>query len=226
MNGSVTAKAWMFLGGIGVVLILLVGWLMFVSPARDDTAQAQAQAATARTQDEALQARLTQLGHENKSLPSYQRALASAQAALPNGDGMANFLRELQNLGNSTLVKVTNLAVSAPVVAGAAGQTPQAQPVNGVAPSASASSSAAPAPSAYAIPITLSATGSVEHLNAFLNQLQQVQPRAVLITQSSLGIGNNAAAGTVETTLTLTMDAFVAPDTTLLAPTASSSPSR
>jgi hypothetical protein len=62
--------------------------------------------------------------------------------------------------------------------------------------------------------MTASVTGSSKALDNFLEQLQAVQPRAVLITQigeSTGTAGAGAGSGSGATTLQLTMQAFVSP---------------
>jgi hypothetical protein len=66
----------------------------------------------------------------------------------------------------------------------------------------------------YSLTTTVQLSGSPENLIRFLDQLQNVQPRAVLITQvqeSSGANGTVAGAGRGTTTLQLTLQAFVAP---------------
>ena len=222
-----TQKLWTLCGVAVVLLIAVVGWLMFISPANDQISKAQSQNSDVQTHNAVLQARLNQLADESKHLATYENSLAKAQAALPASDGLANFLRELQNLGSSTLVTVTQLAVNAPVAAQSAAPTsPSATPST-----AAAGASTTPMASAYSIPIVITATGTVPHLNQFLDQLQEVQPRAVLITQASLGTGPQSTvvgSTAAQTTLQLTMNAFVAPmgaAAPSVTPTTSTSPS-
>jgi hypothetical protein len=80
----------------------------------------------------------------------------------------------------------------------------------------------------YSISITASLSGTSAGLDNFLEQLQVVQPRAVLITQiaentSAPTAGQATVTGT--TTLQLTMQAFVAPPAVAVAPSAAPSPS-
>jgi Tfp pilus assembly protein PilO len=64
----------------------------------------------------------------------------------------------------------------------------------------------------YALPITIAISGSFTQLDGFLSQLQSVQPRAVLITQLTQGSATSGTGGkAAATTLSLTMQAFVAP---------------
>ncbi|MCW2496937.1 hypothetical protein [Jatrophihabitans sp.] len=197
------ARLWLIGGGVAVALILLAGWLMFVSPQHSQTSKTNAQLTSAKLQDDALRQRLADLAAENKNVAKYTAALAREQAALPGNDGLPDFLRQLQTIGTSTLVTVAQLSASAPGPVAAAAPTGTAQ--------ASTTQVAATAPSGiYAIPISLSVTGTTDHVIQFVQQLQEVQPRAVLVTQATLGQGASSAPGGGGTSLQLSMEAFVA----------------
>jgi hypothetical protein len=126
-------------------------------------------------------------------------------------------LRTLQSLGGATLTDVTALTVGqpAPVTAAPAQPTSTASPAATAtaAPTSTATSNAITAPAVYAMSISATVTGSPTALDKFLDQLQNVQPRAVLITNVTEGAGSTSGAGHTagQTTLTLTMQAFVAP---------------
>ena len=103
---------------------------------------------------------------------------------------------------------VTPVSVTQPVASNAAATTTAAAPTDAAAPAASVATT----PGLYAMPITASVSGTAPALSKFLDQLQAVQPRAVLI--SSIGMaagstGQNQPANSY--TLQLTMQAFVAP---------------
>jgi hypothetical protein len=97
------------------------------------------------------------------------------------------------------------------------------------APAGAGSVGASPAagPQIYSLAITANVTGSPAALNKFLQQLQAVQPRAVLITQITEGSGVpvTGAKASATTTLQLTMQAFVAPPAVVVAPSAAPSAS-
>jgi len=61
------------------------------------------------------------------------------------------------------------------------------------------------------VPITLTAAGTAADLSAFLNRLQTVQARAVLITTASLTGDTTTASG--QMTLSLALTVFYAPGT-------------
>jgi type IV pilus assembly protein PilO len=218
---SQTERLWLIGGGLVALLVALIAYFLFISPQRSQTADVNSQAAQARQDNASLQARLDALREQSKRLDVFERQLTSAQLALPSTAGMSDFLRSLQQLGNTTLTDITQLTVGQPVnVTTVVAGTPT------VAPSATANATTAPAavgvpaatavgPQLYALPINAEIAGAPTALNRFLEQLQAVQPRAVLITQitelTGTTTGGAAIQGKGVTSLQLTMDAFVAP---------------
>jgi Tfp pilus assembly protein PilO len=218
---SQAERLWLIAGGLVAFILFLIGYFFFISPQRSDTADVNSQVATTQAQNALLQNRIDALREQNKDLAKYESELAEARLALPAVSGVSDFLRTLQSLGNATLTDVTSLSVGTPSdVSAVAGAAPSTAPSAGAsAPSGDAvaapnSGSASPI---YALPISATVTGSPAALEKFLDQLQAVQPRAVLITEITQGsaapggsLPNQAAA---KTSLRLTMQAFVAPST-------------
>ncbi|MDT4918685.1 MAG: hypothetical protein QOH89_3385 [Pseudonocardiales bacterium] len=207
-------RLWLVAGGLIAFVMLLIGYFFFVSPQRSNTADVVGRAATVQQQNIVLQARLDALREQNQNLGKYQAELQALQQALPSTSGISDFLRTLQSLGNATLTDVTALTVGQPIAV---------TPVVAAQPTASAGATpeTAPAvivaPSAYALPINATVSGSAAALSKFLDQLQAVQPRAVLISQLGLSGGAAAESGATASsgafTLSLTMQAFVVPTT-------------
>jgi Tfp pilus assembly protein PilO len=219
----------MWIIGVGLLGLALtvVSYFFFIGPQRSQTSTVDTQVSSARASNNVLEARIAHLALEYKDLTSYQTILAHARLALPATSGIPDFLRTLQSIGNATGSDVSSLTVGNPVgiTSPAAAATPTAAPSSNSAAAALAAPSAAagavstlttPAGSVYALPITAQVTGSTKALDAFLTQLQKVQPRAVLISQitetkGSLPGAAGAASSTGSTSMQLTMEAFVAP---------------
>jgi type IV pilus assembly protein PilO len=209
-------RLWLVAGGLVAFVMLLIGYFFFISPQRSNTADVDQQTATVQQQNSVLQARLDALREQNKDLGRYQAQLTALQHALPSTSGISDFLRTLQSLGSATLTNVTGLTVGEPIDV-----TPVSvvAPTAAVAPTTSAPTTAAApvapvatTPGVYGLPITATVTGSAGALTKFLDQLQSVQPRAVLITQLSLGGLQDSTTPTAGSfTMDLTMQAFVAP---------------
>ncbi|HEX3334934.1 MAG TPA: hypothetical protein VHS54_00645 [Jatrophihabitans sp.] len=214
---SQTERLWLIGGGLVAFVLLLIGYFFFISPQRSQTSDVNSQIVTAKQANAQLQQRLDALRQQNKNLPKYKADLAKARLALPATTGVPDFLRTLQALGNATNISVSSLTFGQPAPATVAAPVPTANPTDTASSTVSPATTAQPAsPSAgvYSISITASVSGTSAALDNFLEQLQVVQPRAVLITQIAetvLAPGAAQGAVTGTTTLQLSMQAFVAP---------------
>jgi Tfp pilus assembly protein PilO len=202
-------RLWLGAGCVAALVMLLIGYFLFIGPQRSSTEGVNGRVSAAQLQNDTLQRRITTLDQQSKDLARYQSELAQAQLALPATSGLPDLLRTLQSIGNATLANVSSLNVGTPT---------DVTSLSGAAVPAAAAGSTNPANTAarlhiYALPITAQVSGSVAQLNSFLTQLQSVQPRAVLISQITQTSGTGAASATTTgaTGLTLTMQAFVAP---------------
>lgn len=206
-------KFWLFGALIVGLLLLLISYTMFISPQNSKTASANAQVASAQAANLRLEGRIAALRSQSKDVAKYQADVRAAELALPTTSGLPDFLRTLQSIGNATLTTVSSLTVGAP--------SDVTSVASGSAPGTTAHTAAKAGPALggvriYALPITAQITGSSGALDAFLTQLQTVQPRAVLISQltesaASKATGTNAASAPTGSALQLTMQAFVAP---------------
>jgi type IV pilus assembly protein PilO len=225
MPKSQIERLWVLGAAVVALLLLLIGYMMFISPQNSKTNSARSELSTAKMTNARLEARIAALREQAKDLPKYEADLKAAQLALPSTSGLPDFLRSLQSIGNATLTNVASLAVGNPTdvtnVAGAS--SPSTSSSSSSSSNSSSSSTSRPSSSngglhVFALPITAQVTGSVSALDAFLTQLQTVQPRAVLISQLTESQGTNGAAsgtsgasGAGATALELTMQAYVAP---------------
>jgi len=242
---SSVERLWLIGGGLVTVLITAIGFLLVISPQRAATDRVHGKLAGVQHRNGTLEQRLAQLRQQNQNLASFERQLAAAREALPTTSNVSDFLRSLQALGGQTQTEVTSLGVSAPspvptpTATGAPAVGGAAAPAAG-APAAGAPTAGAPAAGPalgvpaqslaglYALTTTAQLSGSPEKLTRFLDQLQNVQPRAVLITQvqeSTGASGTVAGAAQGSTTLQLTLEAFIAPPAAALpSPSATTAP--
>ncbi|MBV9592535.1 MAG: type II secretion system protein M [Actinobacteria bacterium] len=204
MNVKGRDRFWLIGGAAAVLLVFVLGWFFFISPQNSNTDSLKSNTDTAKSQVAVLQQRLNQLKDQNKDLAKYQQQLATDQAALPAAPDLPNFVRNLQATGTAAGVNVSSVTVQAPtaVTGASAAATDTASP--SAAPHASTGG-------VYSITIALTATGEPTALNTFIQQLQQVQSRAVLISSVSMTSGT---AGSSLPTLSLTLQAFLAPSAT------------
>jgi len=179
-------RLWMIGGAIGVVVLVAIGWLGLINPAGDDAEGYREQTEVSEVQLIALHKRLNELKDQQAKLPTYEAELKRNQQALPADTGIPAFLRQLEDAGDAVGAEVSNVNVGVPAQETGAGLT------------------------AYALPVTVTVDGDIEDMGPFLDQLQQVQPRAVLVQSANLAAGEEAGSdGTAN--MTLTMKVFVAP---------------
>ena len=188
MRGRVD-HLWIAGGAVAAALLITLGWFLLIGPTQDDTAAMREQIDTSAVQLITLQSTLRKLNAEKAKLPQYQAELKKYREALPSDGDVAAFLRQLEAAGNAVGANVSNMSVGSPATVPGKGLT------------------------VYALPVTVTADGTAGQLSPFLDQLQQNQPRAVLIETANLTGGADRAA-TDSMSLTLTMKVFVAPSTT------------
>jgi Tfp pilus assembly protein PilO len=178
------------IGGIaGAVVLLAIGWFFFINPQYSQTDSLRGEATGTEQRQIALQQRLVELRRQNEDLPRYLAQYALDRQALPTVSGLSDLLRELQRAGDITGVTVGGLSVSGAIPVAITGAQ------------------------VYALPISLTATGTVATLHEFLNQLQQVQPRALLISGANLVSSGKTGPGADAVSLTLILRAFVGAST-------------
>jgi Tfp pilus assembly protein PilO len=214
MTRSQLERLWIVGAVLVAILLAFVGYTVFIHPQNSSTSSAQSQVDAARTDNLLLQTRVSLLRTQSTHLAQYESDLKNAQLALPSTAGLADFLRAVQGIGDKTATVVSTISAGVPTnVTAAASPTASATTAagNGSAAASGATATLNGTP-VYALPITASVTGSAGALNQFLAQLQNVQPRAVLISQlvESTGlVAGKASSSTL--TLQLTMQAYVAP---------------
>lgn len=220
MPRSGLEKLWLTVGGIAALVLLLVGWFFFIGPQRSKTSDVRGQISSAQLQYSTLQSKIAALRAQSADIGKYKAELAAARKALPSTDGVPAFLRTLQALGNATMTDVSTITVGAPAAeVSPATPTPDTADTASTSPSptdSATTSTTAPSTGVYSMAITAQVSGSASALGKFLDQLQSVQPRAVLITQVTESAGGSAGGGK-GTSLQLSMQAFVDPTTTAAA---------
>ena len=178
-------RLWL-LGGVVVMILLAAGsWFLLISPKNAEADDVRSQAADSAAQLITLKHQVAALKAESAKMASYKAQLKTNQQALPSTSGVPDFLRQLQDSGTAVNVEIGNLSVGAP------------QPAKGVA-------------TVYELPISLGAAGSVADISSFLKRLQEVQPRAVLITSVGL-TQSDVTTGAAAMTASISLSAFVSP---------------
>jgi Tfp pilus assembly protein PilO len=190
MGARNAARIWTLAGIAITVLLVVASWFLVISPKYGKAADVQNQVEETQTQLITLRKKIAGLDAQKAQLPKFKAALKANQKALPDDSGVPDLLRQLQGSGEKTGVSVSGFSVASPAqVVGLAG--------------------------VWQLPITLIATGEPANLGQFLNDLQAVQPRAVLIqsanfTQGSSSAADSSADDSAKTSLNLSLMAYVA----------------
>jgi len=180
-------RLWAAGGALCAVILLVVGWFFVISPQHEQTGSLSGQATQAQDKIPGLRRKLDDLRVQNSKIDEYRAQLIRDRQALPATSGLSDFLREIQSAGTTVGVSVSGLMV------GAATQVP------------------AGSSQVFALSVTLTVSGEVGRLGQFLDQLQQVQPRAVLINSVNAVPNGQSESFANGVTLTLAMQVFVSP---------------
>ena len=179
-------RIWMVAGAAVIALLAVAGWLLLIHPKNVERHAVERQTEDTQTQVVILRSRINELKQQQANLTTLQAALKKKQTALPADTGIPAFLNQLQKAGSDTDVAVTGVSV------GAASQLTDPAGV-------------------WALPITLTADGSMANLERFLIALQTGHARALLIENASVASESDTAA-TTNTTGTNTTASYVTAD--------------
>jgi type IV pilus assembly protein PilO len=181
-------RLWIFAGAAFTVALAVISWFFLISPQYAEAAEVRNETSGTEIQIVKLNKRIAELEQQKTKLPQFKRALKANRAALPSDSGLPDFLRQLQSSGDNLNVTVDGVSVSGAAL------------VPGFT-------------SVWSLPITLTLQGTPENLDKFLHQLQQTQPRAVLINSAAVTsqVADAAADGasTDDVTISLALQAFV-----------------
>jgi type IV pilus assembly protein PilO len=190
MGARNIARIWVIAGAAAIALLTVASWFLLISPKYAEADDVRTQVDGTQAQLIALRKKIAGLEEQKSRLSTYKAALEANQRALPADSGVPDFLRQLQASGEATGVKVSGVSVAPPV---------QSAGVSGV----------------WQLPITLTAEGGADNLGAFLNRLQAVQPRAVLVQTANLtqegGTSDSGDTSGSTPSLNLSLLAYVSP---------------
>src|SRR5690349_21447874 len=172
-----------------VVLALVAGWLLLVSPKRAEADSLQAQAAQQQQANAALQSQIAQLKAQEAQLPAKQAELATIRQQIPQTPAMPALVRSLASMADGTGVVVKSVIPS----------TPGAPTIAGTTTAASAVVKGPDGSVLQVISVTMEVDGSYYNVERFLSRLESLK-RAVLVTGFTLTVGTDTAAVNAPTT--------------------------
>ena len=181
-------RLWLLGGALCALVIVGFGYYFFIRPEQSDTRSTNETADRTRVEVAAKRKELQELAKQYEHIEAYRAQLAGDQAALPVDDAASALLRELQDAGEQAGVSVSGVSVGTAVDLGA---------LVGF--------------QVYAMPVSLTVVGPTDRMNPFLDQLQQVQARALLI--NSVNFAPSSTANLARSNVTINLNAFYAPMT-------------
>lgn len=211
-------RAQIIAGTLVILLVLVAGWFLVVSPKlaaaadlRQQTEAAQSTTGTLQAQIASLQAQAADLPAQQRRLKTY-RELVPATADLP---GLIHSLTTAARTAQADLVAISPATVSAPSseapspaapspAAGAAEPSPGVESTGPILPG---STTAAGGSSAAVIPVSITVGGKYFILERFLSALETL-PRALVVNSVAL-TADDAATGSQGTTGSPTLTATV-----------------
>jgi len=179
MSAQRAVRLWL-LGGVLVIAVLVAAtYLLAIKPVYDDKALKEGQAGDQNLQLVQLKRTLAKLKTQADDINSYTAQLTAKKQELPDRYDIPAFLAQLQDSDGAVRVDSNSIGVSTPVAV--AGES-----------------------TVVSLPITLTVAGDTDDLTDFVNRLEAVQDRAVLLNSVILDAGN----GDAEATVNLVMSAF------------------
>jgi Tfp pilus assembly protein PilO len=199
------SRTWTVGTAVLVVLILLAGWFLLVTPKRSHAADLQAQATSAKAANLSTAGQIKALQAQQQKLPAAESQLSQFKVQIPANPQLPAFIRSLESAATASGVYLTSISPANPTAMTSAAAAPAPAPT--ASASAASGSAAATAPAAaapqstvvpglnsgvYNIEAQLVVAGSYAGLEAFEHQLEGMQ-RSVLVHTISISSCNNGS---------------------------------
>ncbi|GAA0532353.1 hypothetical protein GCM10010172_11400 [Paractinoplanes ferrugineus] len=178
MGARQNNRLWLLGGLIAIVVIVAATFLLAIKPIYTEKADLEGQAGDQDIRLVQLRRELADLQDKAKNIQTYTAERDTLKAALPEKYDITAYLRALQTSESAVKVDVNSVGISIPQTIKGAGTV-------------------------YAVPITMTITGTAEGITKALQRLQVTQSRAVLITSVNLQINEDKTA-----TANLVLSAF------------------
>lgn len=180
-------RQWTLFAVLGVVAVLLLGWLAVISPERAHAKSLRDQAAEQATTNDSLQVQVESLRSRSKDLPAKQARLDAIKARIPDTPALPRLIRLLSSAADDSGVELVSLKPSVPAAVTTAATTTTAASAASAAPVATG-------PQLQQIPIVIEVKGGfydVEQFDAALEDLD----RALVVDGFDVQAPAPAAAG-------------------------------
>lgn len=182
-------RQWTVFTAVAVLVVLVGGWMLLISPQRSKAKDLDNQATSAQQQVTRLHAQLAQLLAQKRNLPEQQKILAQIATKIPGDPAEPTLIRQLQGAAHTAGVDLSQLNPSTPTqVTAPTGATA----TTATTTTATASTATASTP-LWQIPIAITVNGSYFNVEMFEHSLEQL-PRAMLVTGMTI-VPDQAASG-------------------------------
>ncbi|MET0590920.1 MAG: hypothetical protein ABWZ77_07075, partial [Naasia sp.] len=198
-------KALVGAGGVAIVAVVAGGWFLGATPLLAAAAASESELASVQQLNALQSARLAELDAQGTELSNLLDEVAALEEAVPSQPAMAEFLGQISQLERETGVRVTTLTTTpvatlneAEAAGGDASATPEAASDTTAAdPAASAAAPegvtpAVSIPGMLSLPLTISAVGSADGVQAFLAALQT---SGRFLSLSSISLSSDPGTG-------------------------------
>lgn len=190
-----SAKAWLVVGALAAVVVMVLGWTMLISPMRDRTASVQDEVAAQQSANATAQDTVARLKKQSAGLSVRRAQLKALTTTIPASEQVPTLLRDISAAAKATGVTLGELTPFSPIA---------------VAPAVSGSSSQTEVVAGLQeVPLAISITGTYAQTQAFLAALEAMK-RAVLVHGLDLAVGTGGSEATLTTSLRAGV--FINPD--------------
>lgn len=199
-----TTRIWIFGMVAAMLVIVIAGWTLGISPILTQVTAANSQTATIQTSNTATQTQLASLRVQFAGIDKLRSKLAALRLSVPEAQAASDFITEVTDLAATEGVTVKSVSIAnatlyvspdaAAAVAPAAG-TSTATPTATPAPTTPAPATMpTPTGGLVLVPIVVSVSGSFDADKAFVGALQE---GSRLIVMSTLGMSTDSGSGGV-----------------------------
>jgi len=185
-----------FGGAVAALFLAALSWFVVISPLRSDAQTLRDNTAAVQTENVAIEARTVTLRQQLDDREQLVESAREALAALPSGAQLPGFNRQLTRQARAQGVDLTSITIGATTSAtsGAAADPAATAPTTGT----------------LTIPVTVATSGPMLKQLQFLHELQQVGPRRVLVTSTSVTPLQTDAATEISSSMTVQLTVFAA----------------
>lgn len=177
------SRPWVIAGVLAALVLTAVTWLLIVGPTRSEARTLRDDTTAVRQQNAALAAKTAELRRQAENRDELETGVRNALGALPDDVALPDLNRELSRHAAARGVELSSISVGA-----------------AVAPGQGAAGAVAPT-GLLGVPITIQTRGPALSQLYFLRDVQEVGPRAALVSAASITALEN---GSVDDAATLT----------------------